>query len=167
MKAAAPEQKIETSEASQRGEGRKPETAPAGGANFPGNRPPAGPEPGDRIERMLDRVNHDELMVRVARKVKDRRRLGLIRRYLRSGIMQQGLVAPRREGTPQGGPLSPLLANILRDDLDKELEKRGHRFCRYADDCNIYVGSQRAGERVMASLMRIASCAPICAIATN
>jgi RNA-directed DNA polymerase len=78
--------------------------------------------------------------------------LRLIRRYLQSGIMQDGLVAPREEGTPQGGPLSPLLSNILLDDLDKELEKRGHHFCRYADDCNIYVGSQRAGERVLASL---------------
>jgi RNA-directed DNA polymerase len=92
------------------------------------------------------------LMARVARRVKDRRMLRLIRRYLQSGIMQDGLVAPREEGTPQGGPLSPLLSNILLDDLDKELEKRGHHFCRYADDCNIYVGSQRAGERVLASL---------------
>jgi len=106
------------------------------------------------LEKFFDRVNHDELMARVARKVKDRRMLGLIRRYLRSGIMQHGLVEPRSEGTPQGGPLSPLLSNILLDDLDKELEQRGHRFCRYADDCNIYVGSQRAGERVMASLTR-------------
>ena len=106
------------------------------------------------LEKFFDRVNHDVLMARVARKVKDRRMLKLIRRYLRSGIMQYGLVEPRSEGTPQGGPLSPLLSNILLDDLDKELEKRGHRFCRYADDCNIYVGSQRAGERVMASLTR-------------
>jgi RNA-directed DNA polymerase len=289
MKDGAPEKKIETSEANQRGEGRKPETTRAGGANYPGNERPTEPEPEDLIERMFergnlrkalqaveanqgaagidglevgqlrshlrehwqeikgqilsgtyepqsvrrvdipkpgggtrmlgiptvvdrfiqqamhqilspmwetgfsphsygfrpgrsaaqavkaaqghvqsgqrwvvdldlekffDRVNHDELMARVARKVKDRRMLGLIRRYLRSGIMQQGLVEPRSEGTPQGGPLSPLLSNILLDDLDKELEKRGHRFCRYADDCNIYVGSQRAGERVMASLTR-------------
>ena len=79
--------------------------------------------------------------------------LKLIRRYLQSGIMQDGLVAPREEGTPQGGPLSPLLSNILLDDLDKELEKRGHHFCRYADDCNLYVGSQRAGQRVLASLI--------------
>jgi RNA-directed DNA polymerase len=85
----------------------------------------------------FDRVNHDVVMARVARKVKDRRMLKLIRRYLESGIMQQGLVEPRNEGTPQGGPLSPLLSNILLDDLDKELERRGHRFCRYADDCNI------------------------------
>jgi RNA-directed DNA polymerase len=106
------------------------------------------------LEKFFDRVNHDVLMARVARKVKDRRMLRLIRRYLESGIMQHGLVEPRSEGTPQGGPLSPLLSNILLDDMDKELEKRGHRFCRYADDCNIYVGSRRAGERVMASLTR-------------
>lgn len=106
------------------------------------------------LEKFFDRVNHDVLMARVARKVKDQRMLKLIRRYLRSGIMQQGLVETRSEGTPQGGPLSPLLSNILLDDLDKELEKRGHRFCRYADDCNIYVGSRRAGERAMESLTR-------------
>jgi RNA-directed DNA polymerase len=106
------------------------------------------------LEKFFDRVNHDVLMARVARKVKDRRMLKLIRRYLESGIMQHGLVEPRSEGTPQGGPLSPLLSNILLDDLDQELEKRGHRFCRYADDCNIYVGSRRAGERVMESLTR-------------
>jgi RNA-directed DNA polymerase len=106
------------------------------------------------LEKFFDRVNHAVLMARVARKVKDQRLLKLIRRYLESGIMQQGLVEPRSEGTPQGGPLSPLLSNILLDDLDKELEKRGHRFCRYADDCNIYVGSRRAGGRVMESLTR-------------
>ena len=106
------------------------------------------------LEKFFDRVNHDVLMARVARKVKDWRMLKLIRRYLESGIMQQGLVEPRTEGTPQGGPLSPLLSNILLDDLDKELERRGHRFCRYADDCNIYVGSLRAGGRVMESLIR-------------
>jgi RNA-directed DNA polymerase len=104
------------------------------------------------LEKFFDRVNHDVLMARVARRVKDQRMLKLIRRYLQSGIMQNGLVAPREEGTPQGGPLSPLLSNILLDDLDKELENRRHHFCRYADDCNIYVGSQRAGERVLASL---------------
>ncbi len=106
------------------------------------------------LEKFFDRVNHDVLMARVARKVSDRRMLGLIRAYLKSGIMQNGLVEPRSEGTPQGGPLSPLLSNILLDDLDKELEKRGHKFCRYADDCNIYVGSQRTGERVLASVAR-------------
>ena len=106
------------------------------------------------LEKFFDRVNHAVLMARVARKVKDNRLMKLIRRYLESGIMQQGLVEPRSEGTPQGGPLSPLLSNILLDDLDKELEKRGHRFCRYADDCNLYVGSRRAGERVMESLSR-------------
>jgi len=104
------------------------------------------------LEKFFDRVNHDVLMARVRRKVKDQRVLGLIRRYLESGIMQGGLVEPRTEGTPQGGPLSPLLSNILLDDLDKELEERGHAFCRYADDCNIYVSSQRAGERVLQSL---------------
>jgi RNA-directed DNA polymerase len=106
------------------------------------------------LEKFFDRVNHDVLMARVARRVKDRHMLRLIRRYLESGIMQHGLTEPRSEGTPQGGPLSPLLSNILLDDLDKELEKRGHRFCRYADDCNLYVGSRRAGERVMESLTR-------------
>jgi RNA-directed DNA polymerase len=105
------------------------------------------------LEKFFDRVNHDVLMARVERKVKDERMLKLIRRYLKSGIMRQGLVEPRTEGTPQGGPLSPLLSNILLDDLDKELERRGHVFCRYADDCNLYVGSQRAGQRAMASLI--------------
>jgi RNA-directed DNA polymerase len=104
------------------------------------------------IEKFFDRVNHDVLMARVARKVKDKRMLRLIRRYLQAGIMAGGLVEPAREGTPQGGPLSPLLSNILLDELDKELEKRGHAFCRYADDCNIYVASWRAGERVMESV---------------
>lgn len=89
------------------------------------------------LEKFFDRVNHDILMSRVARRVKDKRELRLIRRYLQSGVMEAGLVSSRREGTPQGGPLSPLLSNILLDDLDKELEKRGHAFCRYADDCNI------------------------------
>jgi len=104
------------------------------------------------LEKFFDRVNHDILMARVARKVKDKRLLRLIRRYLQAGIMVDGLETNRTEGTPQGSPLSPLLSNIMLDDLDKELERRGHAFCRYADDCNIYVQSQHAGERVMASI---------------
>ena len=104
------------------------------------------------LEKFFDRVNHDILMSRVARKVKDKQVLRLIRRYLQAGLLEGGVVSPRSEGTPQGGPLSPLLSNILLDELDKELEKRGHRFCRYADDANVYVKSRRAGERVMASL---------------
>ncbi len=101
------------------------------------------------LEKFFDRVNHDVLMVRVARKVKDERVLKLIRRYLEAGLMEGGVMSMRTEGTPQGGPLSPLLSNILLDDLDRELERRGLSFCRYADDCNIYVGSKRAGERIM------------------
>lgn len=106
------------------------------------------------LEKFFDRINHDVLMARVERKVSEEPMLKLIRRFLQSGIMQHGLMEPRTEGTPQGGPLSPLLSNILLDDLDKELERRAHAFCRYADDCNIYVGSQRAGQRVMASISR-------------
>jgi RNA-directed DNA polymerase len=106
------------------------------------------------LEKFFDRVNHDVLMARVAHKIADKRVLRLIRRYLQAGLMLGGLATVRGEGTPQGGPLSPLLSNILLDDLDKELERRGHAFCRYADDCNIYVRSRRAGERVMASLIR-------------
>jgi retron-type reverse transcriptase len=104
------------------------------------------------LEKFFDRVNHDKLMSLVARKVKDKRVLKLIRGYLESGIMMNGVKVKSEEGTPQGGPLSPLLANIILDELDKELEKRGHKFCRYADDCNIYVKSQKAGERVMESI---------------
>ena len=106
------------------------------------------------LEKFFDRVNHDVLMARVARKVTDKRILRLIRRYLQAGMMQGGVESQRVEGTPQGGPLSPLLSNILLDDLDKELEKRGHAFCRYADDCNIYVKTRRSGERVLASIRR-------------
>jgi len=104
------------------------------------------------IEKFFDRVNHDVLMSRVARRIEDKRVLGLIRRYLQAGIMDGGMVSPRSEGTPQGGPLSPLLSNVLLDGLDKELERRGHVFCRYADDCNIYVRSRHAGERVLSSI---------------
>lgn len=104
------------------------------------------------LEKFFDRVNHDILMSRLARRIDDKRVLRIIRRYLQAGVMLNGVVLDRAEGTPQGGPLSPLLANILLDELDKELERRGHAFCRYADDCNIYVHSQRAGERVMASV---------------
>jgi RNA-directed DNA polymerase len=106
------------------------------------------------IEKFFDRVNHDVLMARVARRLKDKRVLLLIRRYLQAGMLEDGLMSPRLEGTPQGGPLSPLLSNILLDELDKELERRGHRFVRYADDCNVYVRSKRAGERVMTSVER-------------
>lgn len=104
------------------------------------------------LEKFFDRVHHDVLMSRVARKVGDKRVLCLIRRYLQAGIMEGGLVSQPTMGTPQGGPLSPLLSNILLDDLDKELERRGHRFCRYADDVNVYVASRRAGQRVLDSI---------------
>lgn len=106
------------------------------------------------LEKFFDRINHDILMSRVARKVKDKKVLKLIRSYLNSGIMVEGIRVRMEEGAPQGGPLSPLLANILLDDLDKELERRGLRFCRYADDCNIYVKTKRAGERVKQSITR-------------
>jgi RNA-directed DNA polymerase len=104
------------------------------------------------LEKFFDRVNHDILMARLALRVADKRLLRMIRRFLRAGLLQHGVCVERHEGTPQGGPLSPLLANLLLDDLDKELEARGHCFCRYADDCNIYVRSRAAGERVLASL---------------
>jgi len=104
------------------------------------------------LEKFFDRVNHDILMARLARRIGDKRLLHIIRRFLQAGMMVGGVCSERHEGTSQGGPLSPLLANLLLDDLDKELERRGHRFCRYADDCNIYVRSRAAGERVMASV---------------
>lgn len=104
------------------------------------------------LDRFFDRVNHDMLMARSARRVQDKRVLQLLRAYLNAGVMVYGVVVETAEGMPQGGPLSPLLANILLDDLDRELERRGHRFIRYADDCTIYVHSQRAGERVLASV---------------
>lgn len=106
------------------------------------------------LEKFFDRVNHDILMSRLARKIGDKRLLKIIRGFLTAGIMQDGVVMNRSEGTPQGGPLSPLLSNVLLDELDKELERRGHRFCRYADDQNIYVRSQRAGERVFESIKK-------------
>lgn len=106
------------------------------------------------LEKCFDRINHDILMGRIARRIFDKRILRLIRLYLQAGIMVNGVVQERYEGTPQGGPLSPLLSNILLDELDKELERRGHKFCRYADDCNIYVQSERAGKRVMDSTER-------------
>jgi RNA-directed DNA polymerase len=106
------------------------------------------------LEKVFDRVNHDVLLGRLAKRIGDPRILRVIRRYLEAGVLADGVVIERHEGTPQGGPLSPLLANILLDDLDREVERRGHTFCRYADDVQIYVRSQRAGERVLASLTR-------------
>ncbi len=106
------------------------------------------------LEKFFDRVNHDMLMGRIAERVEDKRVLRLIRAFLNAGVMAGGLVSPTTEGTPQGGPLSPLLSNIVLDDLDRELERRGHRFVRYADDCNIYVRSERAGRRVMEGIGR-------------
>jgi RNA-directed DNA polymerase len=104
------------------------------------------------LEKFFDRVNHDILMSRLACHVKDKRFLRITRAFLNAGLMQDGVCVRREEGTPQGGPLSPMLSNLLLDDLDKELERRNHKFCRYADDCNIYVYSQKAGERVMTSV---------------
>jgi len=106
------------------------------------------------LEKFFDRVNHDKLMGQIAKRVEDKRLLKLIRAFLNAGVMENGLVSPSGEGTPQGGPLSPLLSNIVLDELDRELECRGHRFVRYADDCNIYVRSERAGQRVMESITR-------------
>src|ERR1017187_9082167 len=104
------------------------------------------------LEKFFDRVNHDKLMGQIAKRVEDKRLLKLIRAFLNAGVMENGLVSPSVEGTPQGGPLSPLLSNLVLDELDRELERRGHRFVRYADDCNIYVRSERAGQRVMESI---------------
>jgi RNA-directed DNA polymerase len=106
------------------------------------------------LEKFFDRVNHDRLMWAVAERVADKRMLKLIRAFLEAGVMEDGLVSPLDEGTPQGGPLSPLLSNLVLDELDRELERRGHHFVRYADDCNIYVDSERAGQRVMESITR-------------
>src|SRR5271169_6272154 len=106
------------------------------------------------LEKFFDRVNHDKLMGQIAKRVEDKRLLKLIRAFLNAGVMENGLVSPSVEGTPQGGPLSPLLSNLVLDELDLELERRGHRFVRYADDCNIYVRSERAGQRVMESITR-------------
>src|SRR5215470_3831364 len=106
------------------------------------------------LEKFFDRVNHDKLMGQIAKRVEDKRLLKLIRAFLNAGVMENGLVSPSVEGTPQGGPLSPLLSNLVLDELDHELERRGHRFVRYADDCNIYVRSERAGQRVMKSITR-------------
>jgi group II intron reverse transcriptase/maturase len=107
------------------------------------------------LEKFFDRVNHDILMDRLSKRISDKRVLRLIRSYLEAGIMDGGVVIARHEGTPQGGPLSPLLANVLLDEVDRELEKRGHGFARYADDCNVYVRSQKAGERVLQSLRKL------------
>ena len=106
------------------------------------------------LEKFFDRVNHDKLMGQIAKRVLDKRLLKLLRAFLNAGVMENGLVSPSVEGTPQGGPLSPLLSNLVLDELDRELERRGHRFVRYADDCNIYVRSERAGQRVMDSIKR-------------
>jgi len=106
------------------------------------------------LEKFFDRVNHDIPMGRLAKRIADKRMLALIRRYLEAGVMANGGAVERHEGTPQGGPLSPLLANALLDEVDKELERRGHAFRRYADDCNVYVRSKRAGERVVQALKK-------------
>ena len=107
------------------------------------------------LAKFFDEVDHDVLMSKIAKSIEDKRVLRLIRSYLRSGIMIDGMVSQRDKGTPQGSPLSPLLSNIMLDELDKELERRGHSFCRYADDCNIYVSSRRSGERVLDSITKL------------
>ena len=107
------------------------------------------------LEKFFDRVNYDILMDRVARRISDKRLLRLIRAYLNAGVMEDGLVSPTEEGVPQGGPLSPILSNLVLDEFDRELTRRGLRFCRYADDCNIYVGSRRSGSGVMASVLSL------------
>ena len=107
------------------------------------------------LEKFFDRVNHDVLMHRLSKRIKDIAVLRLIRRYLQAGVMHNGVARDRYEGTPQGGPLSPLLANVLLDDVDRELERRGHRFVRYADDCNVYARSQQAGERVLPGMRKL------------
>ena len=107
------------------------------------------------LEKFFDRVNHDRLMGQIASRVHDKRLLRLIRSWLKAGVLENGLVGPTDEGTPQGGPISPLLSNLVLDQLDRELERRGHRFARYADDCNIYVRSRRAGQRLMGGLTRL------------
>jgi len=104
------------------------------------------------LEKFFDRVNHDKLMGQIAKRVEDKRLRKFIRAFLNAGVIENGLVSPSVEGTPQGGPLSPLLSNLVLDELDRELERRGHRYVRYADDCNIYVRSERAGQRVMKSI---------------
>src|ERR1700716_1711334 len=106
------------------------------------------------LEKFFDRVNHDKLMGQIAKRVEDKRLRKLIRAFLNAGVMENGLVSPSVEGTPQGGPLSPLLSNLVLDELDRELERRGHRYARYADDSNIYVRSEQAGRRVMESITR-------------
>lgn len=109
------------------------------------------------LEKFFDRVNHDILMSRLARRITDKRLLRIVRRFLQAGMMKAGVVTERTKGTPQGGPFTPLLSNILLTDLDEELSRRGHSFCRYADDCNVYVASQAAAERVLASMTRSGS----------
>src|SRR4051812_19580443 len=106
------------------------------------------------LEKFFDRVNHDKLMGRIAQRVEDKRLLKLIRAFLNAGVLENGLVSPSVEGAPQGGPLSPLLSNLVLDELDRELERRGLRFVRYADDCNIYLRGERAGQRVLESITR-------------